>query len=127
MVVRTGQASIYIQNSKSKMKTLALLLCLLVIFNDNIVSSSNEEFLLKLQNALVVTNQTIASIHDEWKIDEYPLFLKSCFMHKSSWEIMKFKFMGRIIAAFEAKERKNFVISFLGRFGSPGFAHSYIY
>jgi len=75
----------------------------------------NEAFIIKMKNALKVTNETIDSIYSEWKVAEYPLFLKSCFMHKSSWEIMKFKLMGRIIAAFESKESKPFVVSFLGR------------
>ena len=75
----------------------------------------NDAFLSKLREAQIVNNRSIESIYNEWSISEYPLFLKSCFMHKSSWEIMKFKLMSRIISAFESKEKKSFVISFMGR------------
>lgn len=50
------------------------------------------------------------------QVDKYPNFLKSCFMHKVSWEIMKLKYQKKILAV-DSQPGKNskFVISFLGR------------
>ena len=93
-----------------------LLLVLCTILLTGLIEGSNEAFITKLKSAMTVANSSIDGIYKEWSINEYPLFLKSCFMHKSSWEIMKFKLMGRIISAFELKTKKSFVISFLGRF-----------
>jgi hypothetical protein len=43
--------------------------------------------------------------------------LKSCFMHKLSWELMKLKFQRKILSALKPKEGETtkFVISFTGR------------
>jgi len=74
----------------------------------------NKEFVAKLRGATVATDEALGRLSDEWQIDKYPLFLKSCSMHKSSYELMKLKFMARILAAEETKSKKKFVISFLG-------------
>lgn len=92
-----------------------ILLSLAAWFSVLVAHVENDAFLSKLREAQTVNNRSIESIYNEWSVREYPLFLKSCFMHKSSWEIMKFKLMSRIISAFESKEKKSFVISFLGR------------
>ena len=91
------------------------LLSLATLTSFLVAQVENDAFLSKLREAQIVNNRSIESIYNEWSISEYPLFLKSCFMHKSSWEIMKFKLMSRIISAFESKEKKSFVISFMGR------------
>ncbi len=75
--------------------------------------SLNENLLIKLNKALQITNSSIAAIYDEWAVNSYPNFLKSCFMHKSSWDIMKTKYKRRILDAFDAP--RSFVISFTGR------------
>lgn len=100
------------------MPIISIICCLLLLLtwaSVIIAQVENDAFLSKLREAQVVNNRSIESIYNEWSVREYPLFLKSCFMHKSSWEIMKFKLMSRIISAFESKEKKSFVISFLGR------------
>jgi len=74
----------------------------------------NQEFIKRLQAAYAVTNASITSIFSDWQVDKYPNFLKSCFMHKHSWDIMKLKFMDRILSAENSKSRKSFIASFLG-------------
>lgn len=75
----------------------------------------NEDFVAKLQTTAEKTDQIITSIFKEWEVDKYPNFLKSCFMHKSSWEIMKFKLMDKIISAQLSGTPKPLKISFMGR------------
>jgi hypothetical protein len=75
----------------------------------------NEDFAKKLELSLSKTELALKSILTEWDVKDYPNFLKSCFMHKSSWEIMKYKLMQRLLSASVVKTRKNFVVSFLGR------------
>ncbi len=79
------------------------------------VYSLNEEFVKKLDASSTKTEATLKSILTEWSVKDYPNFLKSCFMHKSSWEIMKYKMMQRVLSANLSKSRKSFVASFLGR------------
>ena len=71
-------------------------------------------FMEKVKKALLVTTESIKKLSDEWHIEKFPLFLKSCSMHKSSYELMKLKFIERILQARESKSTKPFVISFLG-------------
>ena len=80
----------------------------------NLVGALNEAVVGKLDVAAAATKQTIDSIYKEWQIDKFPYFLKSCFMHKLSWELMKLKFQKKILASFLGGKQK-FVISFTGR------------
>jgi hypothetical protein len=75
----------------------------------------NEDFVKKLDLSSSKTELALKAILKEWDVKDYPNFLKSCFMHKSSWEIMKYKLMQRVLTASVSKTRKNFVASFLGR------------
>ena len=89
-------------------------------------SSSIKRLENQLQQALHVLELSINTIYDRWKVAEYPKFLKSCSMHKSAWDLMKLKFVSKIIAAHEqhsvsaGNDHKNeispvsFVMSFLG-------------
>lgn len=74
----------------------------------------NEEIIAALNDKVDEVNKAILDINSEWKITEYPLFLKSCAMHKASWELMRYKYMQRILSAKVNKKREKFVISFLG-------------
>lgn len=95
---------------------LVSVLCLIAL----LAVSANaliEEMVSKLELAADATKGSIGSIFNEWQIDKYPLFLKSCFMHKLSWELMKLKFQKKILSALVPKdgEKTKFVISFTGR------------
>jgi hypothetical protein len=80
--------------------------------------SLNEELVTRLTAGEKATNQSIKAIHDEWEIDKFPNFLKSCFMHKMSWELMKLKFQRKVLTSLRAAEgqKPKFVISFTGRY-----------
>jgi hypothetical protein len=70
----------------------------------------------KLEQAIIVTKATIASIKEEWQVDKLPYFLKSCYMHKQSWELMKLKYQKKILSAIApGSNGAKFVISFTGR------------
>lgn len=71
--------------------------------------------LQRVHAAIELTNATISAIRNEWQIDKYPNFLKSCFMHKLSWEIMKWKYEQRILTAMITGQPTKFVLSFTGR------------
>ena len=55
----------------------------------------------------------IGKIRTEWQIDKYPNFMQSCGMHKSSWELMKHRFMKAIVQGLD-KQDANYHISFMG-------------
>lgn len=79
------------------------LLCMsLIMAASNHALESVDKLILKQLNM----------ISDEWKIETFPKFLKSCQMHKSSWEIFKLKLARKI--ADEDPKHKKFVISFMG-------------
>lgn len=79
----------------------------------------NEELLAKLEVTASATKKSIDGIYSEWQIDKYPNFLKSCFMNKLSWELMKLKFQKKILSALaKPAEKTKFVISFTGRYKS---------
>jgi hypothetical protein len=80
------------------------------------LNALNEQYFSKLQSASDITASSIDKIYQEWQIDKYPNFLKSCFMHKLSWELMKLKFQKKIMTALAAKSPTKFVISFTGRY-----------
>ena len=70
-----------------------------------------------LSNSKQIALKQIQGIIDEWQVEKYPLFLKSAQMHKSSWELMKLRFMEAIMAGVESKsknERHKFLIAFMG-------------
>lgn len=75
----------------------------------------NEDQVKKLESAMVVVTKAIEVIDAEWSVHQYPLFLKSCSMHKSAWDMMKYKYSQRILSQFTKNTRVSFVISFLGR------------
>ena len=93
-------------------------------------SSSIKRLESQLQHALHVLEHSINTIYDRWKVAEYPKFLKSCSMHKSAWDLMKLKFVSKIIAAHEQQQHSlspgnndhkheiaspvSFIMSFLG-------------
>lgn len=100
------------------MLTRTLLLLVATVAVLHCCAALNEELIDRLAAGESATNSSIKAIHDEWQIDKYPNFLKSCFMHKMSWELMKLKFQRRILTALrvqQGQEKPKFVISFTGR------------
>ena len=80
-----------------------------------LANALNEKFAEQLASALSVANTAISNIYNEWEVAKYPNFLKSCFMHKSSWVVMKTRFQKKIIdAALARDKRSKLIVSFTG-------------
>ena len=100
------------------MVQFSLLLLVLLGLAGRGVFAINEEHIEKIDKALAITKATVDSIYKEWQVDKYPNFLKSCFMQKMSWEIMRFKFQKKVVDALKSSPgspKPTFVISFTGR------------
>jgi hypothetical protein len=80
------------------------------------VNAINEEYTKKLEAAFAKVTASVLDINKEWSINLYPAFLKTCAMHKSSWEVLKYKYMKKILSVLHSKTRGKFVASFLGRY-----------
>jgi hypothetical protein len=82
-----------------------------------------------LHSAFLRAEEQLGLMRSEWEIDKYPNFLKSCQMHKSSWEVLRLRFMERIISNAVLESKKPFVISFMGSSVTAGhdslFSQSY--
>eukprot|EP01040_Poterioochromonas_malhamensis_P018600 gene18600-21756_t len=92
------------------MQTILLLIALLVCQ----VAADNKAIFEKVDNAIKLAKEQIAALHKEWEVDKYPNFLKSCFMHKSSWEILKYKYLDRLLQSIMTQKPQKFVASFSG-------------
>lgn len=94
---------------------LCVVACL--IFCASYSVADNAALIAKIEKAHSAALATISSIREEWQVDKLPYFLKSCFMHKLSWELMKLKYEKKILAALEPSRSSavTFVISFTGR------------
>lgn len=91
------------------------LIVLVTLYTSTTANVNKEDLQAKLTTALATSKAAVASIAKEWQIEKYPYFLKSCFMHKSSWEVMKWKYMVKILKSAINKKNEKFVISFTGR------------
>lgn len=78
--------------------------------------SLNDDALVKLSAADTTVKASISALEKEWQVEMFPNFLKSCFMHKVSWEIMKLKYQKKVLASLSSTGRPKFVISFTGRY-----------
>ena len=94
-----------------------LLILTLIITYINAENSLNSNFMSQLDHAVNITTYAVNNIYNAWEVDKYPNFLKSCHMHKVSWEILKLRYQKKIIEAELYKDKPStFVISFTGRF-----------
>jgi hypothetical protein len=96
-----------------------LLLTLLLLCAAQVAQAINEDLVAKIDLAVGTTQTSIDAIFDLWDVKTYPYFLKSCTMHKMSWELLKLKYQARILESLRRAESDaptKFVISFTGRF-----------
>jgi hypothetical protein len=103
-------------------------LLLVVLFCiSRVTAEIDKEFVEKLKSAQVIINQSMVSILQEWSVELYPNFLKSASTSKHSFDVMKHKFMDRVMSS--AKTRGKWVVSFTGSSVTAGhdspFAASY--
>ena len=73
-----------------------------------------------LTNAIIETNSSLHQIESAWNIKRYPNFLQSCHMHKSGWELLKWKFTNRILSGLH-KGPQNFSVCFMGSGVTAGY------
>ena len=94
-----------------------LLICVLVA---SLGHAADQALVDRVAKAETITKEIIESIRAEWQVDTLPYFLKSCFMHKLSWELMKLKYQKKILTAIDpaatSAQPVKFVISFTGRY-----------
>lgn len=93
--------------------SFCLVVTVCVLFTD-----AEDDFLQKLKAAKHFAQDKTENILEEWQVSKYPGFLKSCFMHKSAWELLKLRYTDKIIRAlnntFSTAVMEPFVVSFLG-------------
>lgn len=53
-----------------------------IFISSSILTIDSQSLKDTLDNAITVTKRSIENIYNEWQIDKYPKFLKSCYMHK---------------------------------------------
>jgi hypothetical protein len=74
----------------------------------------------ELEIGAKITNKTMSKIARDWDFERYPLFLQSCFLHKTSWDLLKQKFAQRILSAFR-RGPQLFIVSFMGSGVTAGY------
>jgi hypothetical protein len=75
--------------AKIEMVGLSVALILCWNLHQTVSAAGSETYLKTLKQGLVETEQAIKRIHDRWRIDEFPQFLKSAAMPLSSWDILR--------------------------------------
>lgn len=88
-----------------------------------LVAADGNDMTATIEKGIEHTKERIAALHQEWEISNYPNFLKSCFMHKSSWETMKYKYLEKLLLAITTSKKQSFVASFTGRCDLSKFSH----
>lgn len=73
-----------------------------------------DNFVDKLVASEQATTNALDQIYRTWEVQNYPLFLKTAWMPKHSWDHMIAKFEERILDVHSSKKVKNFTISFTG-------------
>lgn len=85
-------------------------------------SITEEEAKKKVAVTLQATDKILQTLSDRWQIKEFPNFLTSVEMSATSWEVMKVKFLQKILVAIASNvpsddkisETNKFVVSLLG-------------
>lgn len=75
--------------------------------------TTTSPFKERLVAARGATEKQINDIFAEWEIETYPNFLKTVWMHRTSWELLRLRFEQKILRA-ELYDAQDFVVSFLG-------------
>ena len=83
-----------------------------VYFLQFVISSSIDSRTLRA--AIRDGNSALLKIENEWDIEKYPYFLKSCSATHNSWEYLKLKFRHKILKSAVSKKVKFFNICFTG-------------
>ena len=90
-------------------------LLFVLVFTAAEIDQHQERIKQTLERGLDKTDDLIKKLMTRWQIKEYPNFLKSAAMPKSSWDIMKVKFQSKILEGLLSPEGTvQFVMSFTG-------------
>ena len=77
--------------------------------------AADDEVLKLLETGLSKTDEVISRLMHKWQITEFPNFLKSAAMPKSSWETLKVKFQSKILDGLQRPEGgTKFIMTFTG-------------
>lgn len=89
------------------------------IFHNDVELANNIKS--RLESALTISTGSIQTLHEQWKIDQFPKFLEGVSMSSTSWEILRLKFEEKIIQSLIHLSSNNsnsndvaFVFSFMG-------------
>lgn len=96
---------------KMMMVSLAIILCFFTLQHVRGEDADTVALISKLQRSRDIADTAIRRIYIDWDIEHYPKFLKSCYMNKGAWELLKLKFTKKIISTDSSS---TFIISFLG-------------
>jgi hypothetical protein len=92
---------------------LFLCFCLTIVWADD--QSGTAEAVKLLQTGLSKTDEIINRVMNRWQITDFPNFLKSGAMPKSSWDIMKVKFQSKILDGIQHPDAgTKFIMTFTG-------------
>ena len=76
---------------------------------------AEEDAMSILEAGLTKTDEIINRMMNKWQISEFPNFLKSGAMPKSSWDILKVKFQSKILEGLQTpKGETKFIMTFTG-------------
>ena len=95
------------------MITISVLFLLLPLLH--VVLAIDYDTIKLLDNGLTKTNEVIDRIVNKWQIHDFPNFLKSGAMPKSSWEVLKVKFQSKILDGIQNPQGGvKFIMTFTG-------------
>jgi CTP synthase (UTP-ammonia lyase) len=85
-------------------------------------SLTHAEAKSKIEATIQATDKILSTLTDRWQINEFPNFLTAVEMSETSWEVLKVKYLHKILSAITSNvptdqkisETNKFVISLLG-------------
>lgn len=75
-------------------------------------SPDKQEFVRFLDTGIEVVNEQMSQIESAWEVQTFPSFLNSCGMTKASWEMLKTRFLLKILSA-RTGANESFIVSFM--------------
>jgi hypothetical protein len=96
---------------------LLILATIMLPYTLTLASESDEMIMEKIKSAEQQTVSVMNEILKEWDVANYPNFLKSVAMTRTSWEVMKLKFKHKILSNVLGKgndDTLSFVLAFMG-------------
>ena len=67
----------------------------------------------KLDNSLAIVDEVLNNRKNEWKLQSFPMILKSCYMSENAYDNLTNRFLKKILISEKLVYQK-FIISFTG-------------